>query len=141
VPPSLQHLGIAPADMMNIVRVNLGALGVLSRIVFKLPKDDFHVKINNTFVPITDVLDRDHPEKLKAVLEGHDYVELFWFPYNNSPLDWFKLKPAGPTHDTLWVMQMDKPYEPVSASEWLVATWNNAIGALAGAGGAIGGVM
>ena len=61
VPPELAGLGIAPPDMMNIVRANLGALGVLTKIVFALPRTPFNLRVSNDFVVLTDILDQNDP--------------------------------------------------------------------------------
>lgn len=135
MPEKLQGLGISPADMMNIVRVHFGALGVLTQITFKIPMDPFHIRATNLFVPITDVLDRNDPSKLQKLVEGHDYVELFWFPYNNWKFDGITPTPVGPETDTLWVMLFDRTTDPVNATEAMVELWNDAFGSLASLGG------
>src|SRR5262249_29959233 len=85
--PFGDDLGLTPAQLMNVVRVNLGALGVIARIVFQIPIPEppnapFHLRLHNSFPKLTDVFDASDPSKLTKLIEGHDYVEIFWFPYN-----------------------------------------------------------
>ncbi|MDC0719154.1 D-arabinono-1,4-lactone oxidase [Nannocystis bainbridge] len=140
-PPGFEALGLDPAALMNVVRVNQGALGVLARIVFQLPAEPFNLRVSNAFVPVTDVFDRADPSKLQRLIEGHDYVEIFWFPYNNYTMKGLTPVPAGPEQDTLWVMMLDRTSEPVSGDATFVDLWNDAFGVLALAGGAIGPVI
>ncbi|MCY1062710.1 D-arabinono-1,4-lactone oxidase [Nannocystis sp. SCPEA4] len=138
IPPGFEDLGLGAAELMNVVRVNQGALGVLARIVFQLPAEPFNLRVTNHFVPVTDVFDRADPSKLKAWLEKYDYVEIFWFPYNDYKMHWLTPVPAGPEKDTLWVMCFDRTSDPVSADAGFVELWNDVFGVLALAGGAIG---
>ncbi|WAS98061.1 FAD-binding protein [Nannocystis punicea] len=137
-PPGFEALGLSPAELMNVVRVNQGALGVLARIVFQLPAEPFNLRVSNAFVKVTDVFDRADPGKLQRLIEGHDYVELFWFPYNAYKMHGLTPVPAGPEQDTLWVMMFDRTSDPVSGDATFVNLWNDAFGVLALAGGAIG---
>ncbi|MCY1005424.1 hypothetical protein OV079_07540 [Nannocystis pusilla] len=137
-PPGFADLGLSPAELMNVVRVNQGALGVLARIVFQLPAEPFNLRVSNAFVPVTDVFDRGDPGKLQRLIEGHDYVEIFWFPYNAYKMKGLTPVPAGPEHDTLWVMMLDRTSDPVSGDATFVDLWNDVFGVLALAGGAIG---
>lgn len=141
VPASLKDLGISAPDLMNIVRVHLGALGVLSQITFKLALQPWNLRAHNRFVKLTDVLDRSDPSKLKALIEGHDYVELFWFPYNNWKWEHLTPTPLGPESDTLWVMIFDRTSDPPNASDPLINLWNDAMGMLAVIGNANGWVV
>lgn len=141
MPPGFADLGLSPAELMNIVRVHQGALGVLSRIVFQIPAEPFNLKVSNLFVPVADVLDRNDPSKLQRLVEGHDYVEIFWFPYNNYKMRWLTPVPVGPETDTLWVLLFDRTDEEPSRDARFVELWNDAFGALAVAGGAIGPVI
>lgn len=138
VPPGFEGLGLTAPELLEVVRVNQGALGVLSRIVFQLPAEPFNLRVSNKFVPVTDVFDRDDPSKLQQLLEGHDYVELFWFPYNNFKMDWLTPQPVGPEQDTLWVMMFDRTSDPPSHDAGFVELWNDVFGVLALAGEAIG---
>jgi len=141
VPPELASLGIAPPDMMNIVRANLGALGVLTKIVFALPRTPFNLRVNNDFVVLTDVLDPSDPGKLEALVTGNDYVEIFWFPYNNFRMEWLKPVAVGPTTDTLWLMRLNRTNQPVTVGEVIIDAWNELFGELAAIGGPIGNVV
>ncbi|MBK7827604.1 D-arabinono-1,4-lactone oxidase [Nannocystis sp.] len=141
MPESLRSLGISGPDMLNLVRVHLGALGVLSRITFKLPIQPFNLRATNKFVRLTEVLDRNDPGKLKALIEGHDYVELFWFPYNNWKWKGLHAEPLGPETDTLWVMIFDRTSDPPTATDALINLWNDAMGVLAVIGEANGWVL
>lgn len=141
VPASLQDLGISAPDLMNIIRVHLGALGVLSQITFKLPVIQWNLRAHNRFVKLTDVLDRNDPSRLKALIEAHDYIELFWFPYNNWQWKHLTPTPLGPESDTLWVMIFDRTSDPPNASDTLINLWNDAMGMLAVIGNANGWVV
>lgn len=141
VPPSLADLGIAPADMMNIVRANLGALGVLTKIVFQLPISPFNLRIKNDFVVMTDVFDQADPGKLEALVTGNDYVEIFWFPYNNFQMQGLAPVPQGPTTDTVWVMKFNRTDHRVTVGEKVIEAWNDLFGELAALGGPLGAVV
>jgi FAD/FMN-containing dehydrogenase len=141
IPPGFEDLGLSAPELMNVVRVSQGALGVLSRIVFQLPAEPFNLRVTNLFVPVTEVFDRADPSKLQRLVEGHDYVELFWFPYNHYKMHWLTPVPAGPEQDTLWVMMFDRTSDPPSRDARAVELWNDVFGVLALAGGAIGPVI
>jgi D-arabinono-1,4-lactone oxidase len=143
MPESLGRLNISPQEMMNVVRVHMGALGVLSRIVLKLPMDAFNLRMKSLFVPVTEFLDRDNPSKLKDLLTKHDYVELFWFPYNSLIWDWEGDRPAlaGPLKDKLWVIIFDRTPEKPDADEECVNCWNNFMGWFARGGNYIGHII
>jgi hypothetical protein len=141
VPPSLTHLGIAPADMMNIVRANLGALGVITKITFQLPVAPFNLNVGNDFVVMTDVFDQSDPGKLEALVLDNDYVEIFWFPYNNFKLNGIEPVPQGAQTDTLWVMTFNRTQHPVTVGEKAIVAWNDLFSELALLGGSLGGLV
>jgi hypothetical protein len=136
-PPELTGLG-TPEEIMNIVRVHMGALGVLSRIVFKLPVSSRNLRVNNRFVPLSSVYDEGDPSKLQRLVEGHDFVEIFWFPYNRFDWEWGTPTPRGPAEDQLWVLTFDWTDSPANADDELVALWNDTFGTLALIGDSMG---
>lgn len=141
VPDALSGLGLSAPELMQIVRVNLGSLGVLSRITFQIPKDPFHIKVQQLFPVMTEVFDRSDPSKLQALIEAYDYVEIFWFPYNKFSFKGIIPVPAGPEQDTLWVIAYQRTADPVSPRADWVNAWTDAIGELAVAGVAIGALV
>lgn len=141
VPAPLRDLGFSAPELMQIVRVHLGALGVLTQITFKLARKPFNLRARNEFVRLTRYLDRNDPAKLKALIEQHDYVELFWFPYNNWKWKGGVPTPLGPETDTLWVMTFDRTEDKPTATAPLIELWNDAMGALAVVGEANGWVV
>lgn len=69
-------------DIMNIVRVNLGTLGIIARVTFRV-------------VDLFSLHAIDEKRGMEATLDGvedlvlgNDYVELFWFPFNRQA--WIK---------------------------------------------------
>ena len=64
------------ADVMNAVRCNLGTLGVIHEITFRVPPD-FHLTAVDEHLPLS--LTED-PGQLRSFLSGNDYVEVFWLP-------------------------------------------------------------
>jgi FAD/FMN-containing dehydrogenase len=93
-PTELNALGLTPTELMNVVRVSLGLLGVLVSITFRIPKSQNNVLVSHLFVPIDQVFDASQPELLAQYLRDYDYVEVFWFPYNQGD--------SGP--DLLWLI-------------------------------------
>lgn len=64
------------ADVMNAVRCNLGTLGVIHEITFRVPHD-FHLTAVDEHLPLSLTEDPGH---LRSFLSGNDYVEVFWLP-------------------------------------------------------------
>lgn len=138
VPAGFEGLGLTAGELLNTVRVNLGALGVLARVVLQVPAEPFNVRVNNLFVQLTDVFDPEDPSKLERLLEGHEYVEIFWFPYNRYKMKGLKPVPLGPAQDLLWVITFDRTQDPVRVPGKFAALWSDAFGVLAEAGEWIG---
>ncbi|PHN07857.1 D-arabinono-1,4-lactone oxidase [Flavilitoribacter nigricans] len=76
-------------DPMEAIRVNLGTIGIMTRITFKAePLFCIH-GVDTVDTLMADVINREpdatnHP--LKELVESTDYLELFWFPFNETKL-------------------------------------------------------
>lgn len=86
------------AEMMNALRVNLGAMGIIYSVTFQC-------------VPRFNLLAVDRREDMKSTIANiqqlvtsHDYVEVFWFPFNKK----------------CWIKTWDKTDNPVTENE---PTW------------------
>ncbi|GEM_PF-3132337 len=79
-----------PDDPMDVIRVNLGTIGIMINITLKAePLFCIHGQ-DTTDTLMSDVVSRtpdanNHP--LKDLVESTDYLELFWFPFNASKTD------------------------------------------------------
>ncbi|MER7439838.1 D-arabinono-1,4-lactone oxidase [Micromonospora avicenniae] len=62
-------------DVFAAARVSLGALGVLVEVTLRCV-DAFVLHAHERPAPLDDVL-----AELPALIEGHDHVEFYWFPY------------------------------------------------------------
>ncbi len=85
-------------DVMNKVRVHLGALGVVTSMTFTIQEMFWVHNIDETKL-MTDVVDRNDPSKLKQLVADNEYVELFWFPFNS----WTLFGGVQPEKDEVWV--------------------------------------
>jgi hypothetical protein len=66
------------AEVMSAARVNLGLFGVIARV--RLRVAPLHrVRQTDQRVPVRDVLDR-----LLEIVQAHDSVEIYWFPFNRD---------------------------------------------------------
>jgi FAD/FMN-containing dehydrogenase len=80
-------------EVMNAARLNLGLFGLIDTITLRAVPT-FNVRhIDMTNLVMTEVL-----ENLEDLVTGHDYVDLFWWPFN----------------DRMWVKTYDRTTEPVS---------------------------
>ncbi|MCG8424482.1 MAG: FAD-binding protein [Proteobacteria bacterium] len=140
VPETLKDLGLSPAQLMDIVRVNLGSLGIITRLTFKLEVDGFNLRVGTDTVTMTDVLDRNDPSKLRRIVEENDYIELFWYPYNNFTFSFFEpyFVPQGPEKDQLLVMAFSRTNDPVSPGSEAAVGLGNLMDLLAPMGAYIG---
>jgi hypothetical protein len=78
---------------MNAARLNLGLFGIIDRITLRAVPA-FNVRhIDRTDLTMTTVL-----QNLGDIVTGHDYVDLFWWPFN----------------DRIWVKIYDRTTEPVT---------------------------
>src|SRR5262249_30502942 len=81
------------AGVMNAARLNLGLFGIIDRITLRAVPS-FHVRsIDRTDLSITTVL-----LTLAGIVHRHDYVDLFWWPFN----------------ERIWVKVYDRTTEPVT---------------------------
>ena len=69
-------------DMMNAMRVSLGALGIIYSVTFQCVPA-FNLKAVDMRANMTDTI-----IGIKDLVMGHDYVEVFWFPFNDEA--WIK---------------------------------------------------
>lgn len=92
----LREFSAANGDDMNIIRVNLGTIGAMTRITFRAVALYSIHGVDDVTRPMAQVVSRsasasDHP--LKTLVEGNDYLELFWFPFNTSKLENLRMVP------------------------------------------------
>lgn len=73
-------------ELLNAAKVHLGSLGVVITVTFQC-EPAFKLKATDELVSMAEEL-----KNVKQLVEEHDYVELFWFPYT----------------DRLWVKKWDK---------------------------------
>jgi hypothetical protein len=82
-------------DMMNAVRVNLGALGIIYSVTFQCVPS-FNLKAVDVRKPMQQTIG-----EIGNLVTGHDYVEVFWFPFNED----------------CWIKTWDKTDEPPTEGE------------------------
>lgn len=71
-------------DDMAALRVSLGALGVITKLVLQL-EPLFKVGLLNQYAPVTRFFPDDKdPRELARLIEGCDYLEIFWFPFTDQ---------------------------------------------------------
>jgi hypothetical protein len=77
-------------DQFRAVQVNLGALGIMYEITLQcVPR--FKLRATDSLEPMGPTI-----ENIRTLVEGHDYVELLWFPFT----------------DKVWVKKWDRlPWE------------------------------
>jgi hypothetical protein len=81
------------AETMNAARLNLGLFGIIDRITLRAVPA-FNVRnIDRTDLRMTTVL-----QNLRDIVTSHDYVDLFWWPFN----------------DRIWLKTYDRTTEPVT---------------------------
>jgi L-gulono-1,4-lactone dehydrogenase len=78
---------VAP-DAMKALRVSLGALGVITKLVFQL-EPLFRVRHLDEYVDISEIFPASGDStNLATLVTSCDYIEIFWFPYNKQA--WIK---------------------------------------------------
>src|SRR5262245_36826390 len=81
------------AEIMNAARLNLGLFGITDRITLRAVPA-FNVRsIDRVDLPMTAVI-----QNLADIVTSHDYVDLFWWPFN----------------DRIWVKIYDRTNDPVT---------------------------
>src|SRR5262245_5605639 len=81
------------AEVMNAARLNLGLFGIIDRITLRAVPA-FNVRsIDRVDLPMTAVI-----QNLADIVTSHDYVDLFWWPFN----------------DRIWVKIYDRTSDPVT---------------------------
>jgi hypothetical protein len=69
---------------MQALRASLGALGVITRMIFQI-EPLFHVGALDEYTEVTTIFPDDQDQKnLQTLVLSSDYVEIFWFPYNKN---------------------------------------------------------
>lgn len=63
------------SSLLRAARVSLGALGLIYRVTFQCEKQ-FKLKVVNEKLPLDDTI-----RNIQSLVEAHDYVEVFWFPF------------------------------------------------------------
>lgn len=101
---------------MAAVRVNLGMLGLISKITFKV-EEMFNLYDQELVMLTADVMGPNpsgnngnvDASKLSAMVTGNDYVELFWFPWSGSGI----LHPNSLNDGSLWVKLWNRTQDAV----------------------------
>lgn len=65
-------------ELLRAARVNLGALGIILKVTFQCV-EEFKLRAVDAKVNMAATL-----ADIAALVEGHDYVELFWYPFNED---------------------------------------------------------
>lgn len=120
-----------PDDPMEVVRVNLGTIGIMTKITFKAEPlfcvhgvDTVDTLMSDLITPVSPPAALNYPDDLyhpttnhpdvtpntnfKELVENTDYLELFWFPFNTSTTD-ISLKLLPKLSDTkVWIKKGNK---------------------------------
>jgi len=99
----------ADGDAFSAIKVNLGCFGVIYSIKLKVPKM-INMNMQDKVVPLATAMS---PAFLKEIHEKNDYVELFWWPFNNE----------------VWVKTWNKTERPVQTNV-VTDTWSDVTQAL-----------
>ncbi len=86
-------------EMMDIVRVNLGALGIIYSVTLQCVP-----RFNLSAVDDGTQRMKDTIGDIKNLVTSHDYVEVFWFPFNEN----------------CWIKTWDKTDKPITEND---PTW------------------
>jgi hypothetical protein len=113
---------------MNIVRVNLGMLGLITKITLKV-EEMFRLHDVESVMETADVMGPNpasnngqvDPSKLSALITGNDYVELFWFPWSGWYLDWVGKLGDG----QMWVKQWNRTQAPPTTAPPQPPDWQD----------------
>jgi len=112
-------------DAMSAVRVNLGLLGIITKVTLKV-EPMYRLWDQELILPTADVMGpnpaqnggRVDPSALTARVVGNDYVELFWFPWSGGSV-------LSSTLDDgcIWVKQYNRTDEdprnvPLRPPDW-----------------------
>lgn len=82
-------------EMMNAMRVNLGALGIIYSVTFQcVPR--FNLQAVDSRADMKETI-----ANIQQLVTSHDYVEVFWFPFNQN----------------CWIKTWDKTDKPITQSE------------------------
>ena len=93
---ALRTFSASDETEMAALRVHLGSIGAISRITLRAVELYSIHGIDDVTQPMEEVVSRspsatNHP--LKTLVEGNDYIELFWFPFNTSRLQSLRMVP------------------------------------------------
>ena len=96
-------------DVMNKVRVNLGSIGIISSITFKI-EEMFNVHNVDETVPLNQVINKDDPSILKNWVASPDnqYLEMMWMPFNGDT----------PAEDKIFIKHYKRTDKPLSRVKW-----------------------
>ena len=92
-------------EVMNKVRVNLGSIGIISKITFKIG-EMFNVHNIEETVLLNQVINKDDPSVLKNFITSPDnqYVEMIWIPFSGNT----------PAEDKLYIKHYKRTEKPLS---------------------------
>ncbi len=97
---------VAP-EMMQALRVSLGALGVITKLVFRL-EPLFNVAHLDEYADVETIFPASgDTTNLETLVTSCDYLEIFWFPYIG--IDFFGWSPTN----QVWVKRYSKTQDPV----------------------------
>ncbi|MFN8381647.1 MAG: D-arabinono-1,4-lactone oxidase [Anaerolineales bacterium] len=82
-------------DVMNALKVNLGALGVVYSVTFQCVPQ-FNLRAIDSKADMQTAIDT-----IEGLVTKHDYTEVFWFPFNKN----------------CWIKTWDKTDQPVTEQE------------------------
>jgi FAD/FMN-containing dehydrogenase len=102
-----QSTAQASPDVMQALRVSLGALGVITKLVFQL-EPMFNVAHLDEYADVSEIFPTNGDyTNLETLVTSCDYIEIFWFPYNAQL--WVKRysKTTAPTQNVLKVVGFD----------------------------------
>lgn len=120
-------------DEMAAVRVNLGMLGIITKITFKV-EEMFNLYDQENVMKTSEVMGPNpasnngvvDPSKLAAMVTGNEYVELFWFPWSGSSI----LHPSSLTDGSMWVKRWNRTTDPVRDAPSQMPWWMDFISAV-----------
>jgi hypothetical protein len=121
----------ATPDLMDIVRVSVGMLGIITKITVKvdlmylLRDQEYMVDAVEVMGPNpNDNQGQVDPTALSALVTGNQYVEVIWFPWSGFFRESFK----GHLSDgEIWVKQWNRTTDPETQPPSLPSNWQDAV--------------
>jgi hypothetical protein len=120
---------VCPSVDLNAARVNLGMLGLITKITLKV-EPMFRLRDQEMVEDTADIMGPNPNENhgavdtapLRELVTGNDYVELIWFPWSG----WIRQGRLGKLSDgEIWLKKWNRTKDPLTPGPREAPNWQN----------------